>query len=97
MPWYLDRHDLDGVDAADVAGISADEPVTDIGDLFGTAVQSPLAYARAQMPAGSSYPTPSESCAGKKLEFDSPKELELRGFAEAVRAYATRPGRAAAT
>jgi len=37
-----------------------------------------------------------ELCAGKALEFDAARDLELRGFAEIVRAYATLPRSGAA-
>jgi class 3 adenylate cyclase len=69
-------------------GISAGEPVTENGDLFGTAVQ--LA-ARLCASAGAGEILVSnavrELCAGKKLRFDGGRDLELRGFAELVRAY----------
>ena len=79
-------------------GISAGEPLTDKGDLFGTAVQL-AARLCASADAGGILVSHAvrELCAGKRLEFDAPRDLELRGFPEAVRAYATLPGGAEGT
>ncbi len=76
-------------------GISAGEPVTDKGDLFGTAVQLAARLCASAEPGGILVShAVRELCAGKSLEFDTAMDLELRGFAEAVRAYATLPKRA---
>ena len=75
-------------------GISAGEPVTDKGDLFGTAVQLAARLCASADPGGILVShAVRELCAGKALEFDAVRELELRGFAETVRAYATLPKR----
>jgi class 3 adenylate cyclase len=77
-------------------GISAGEPVTEKGDLFGTAVQLAARLCASADPGGILVShAVRELCAGKALEFDAARDLELRGFAEAVRAYATLPKRAA--
>lgn len=73
-------------------GISAGEPVTEKGDLFGTAVQLAARLCASADPGGILVShAVRELCAGKALEFDAARDLELRGFAEAVRAYATLP------
>jgi class 3 adenylate cyclase len=75
-------------------GISAGEPVTDKGDLFGTAVQLAARLCASADPGGILVShAVRELCAGKALEFDSAREMELRGFAEVVRAYAALPTR----
>lgn len=77
-------------------GISAGEPVTEKGDLFGTAVQLAARLCASADPGGILVShAVRELCAGKPLEFDAARELELRGFAEVVRAYATLSKRAA--
>ena len=71
-------------------GISAGEPVTEKGDLFGTAVQLAARLCASADPGGILVShAVRELCAGKALEFDAARDLELRGFAETVRAYAT--------
>jgi class 3 adenylate cyclase len=73
-------------------GISAGEPITEKGDLFGTAVQLAARLCASADPGGILVShAVRELCAGKALEFDVARDLELRGFAEAVRAYATLP------
>jgi class 3 adenylate cyclase len=75
-------------------GISAGEPVTENGDLFGTAVQLAARLCASADPGGILVShAVRELCAGKALEFDTARDLELRGFAEIVRAYATLPRR----
>ena len=69
-------------------GISAGEPVTENGDLFGTAVQLAARLCASAAPGEILVShAVRELCAGKTLNFDVAKELELRGFAEVVRAY----------
>ena len=66
-------------------GISAGEPVTEGGDLFGTAVQLAARLCASADPGGILVShAVRELCAGKTLEFDAARDLELRGFAEAV-------------
>jgi len=73
-------------------GISAGEPVTEKGDLFGTAVQLAARLCASADPGGILVShAVRELCAGKALEFDAARDLRLRGFAEAVRAYAALP------
>ena len=69
-------------------GISAGEPVVDKGDLFGTSVQL-AARLCSHADAGGILVSHAvrELCAGKDLAFEVARELELRGFAEPVRAY----------
>ena len=75
-------------------GISAGEPVTEKGDLFGTAVQLAARLCASADPGGILVShAVRELCAGKALEFDAARDLEVRGFAEAVRAYAALPKR----
>ena len=75
-------------------GISAGEPLSEKGDLFGTAVQLAARLCASADPGGILVShAVRELCAGKPLDFDAAKELQLRGFAEAVRAYATHPNR----
>jgi class 3 adenylate cyclase len=75
-------------------GISAGEPVTEKGDLFGTAVQLAARLCASADPGGILVShAVRELCAGKTLEFDVARELDLRGFTEAVRAYAALPNR----
>ena len=75
-------------------GISAGEPLSEKGDLFGTAVQLAARLCASADPGGILVShAVRELCAGKNLEFDAARDLELRGFAEAVRAYASVPGR----
>jgi class 3 adenylate cyclase len=77
-------------------GISAGEPVAEKGDLFGTAVQLAARLCASADPGGILVShAVRELCAGKALEFDVARDLELRGFSEAVRAYATLPTRGA--
>ena len=77
-------------------GISAGEPVNEKGDLFGTAVQLAARLCASADPGGILVShAVRELCAGKTLEFDAARDLELRGFSEAVRAYATLPKRGA--
>ena len=77
-------------------GISAGEPLSEKGDLFGTAVQLAARLCASAEPGGILVShAVRELCAGKNLEFDAARDLELRGFAEAVRAYATLPSSAA--
>jgi class 3 adenylate cyclase len=77
-------------------GISAGEPVTEKGDLFGTAVQLAARLCASADPGGILVShAVRELCAGKTLEFDAARDLELRGFPEAVRAYAALPNRGA--
>ncbi|HVF52273.1 MAG TPA: nickel-binding protein [Actinomycetota bacterium] len=77
-------------------GIAAGEPVTEKGDLFGTAVQLAARLCASADPGGTLVShAVRELCAGKELEFDLARDLELRGFAETVRAYATVPKRGA--
>ncbi|MQB02353.1 MAG: DUF4242 domain-containing protein, partial [Actinobacteria bacterium] len=69
-------------------GISAGEPLTEKGDLFGTAVQLAARLCASAEPGGILVShAVRELCAGKTLTFDAAKDLELRGFAEPVRAY----------
>lgn len=69
-------------------GIAAGEPVTDRGDLFGTAVQLAARLCASADPGGILVShAVRELCAGKPLAFDQARDLELSGFAEAVRAY----------
>ena len=73
-------------------GISAGEPVTDKGDLFGTAVQLAARLCASAEPGGVLVShAVRELCAGKTLAFDAARDLELRGFEMAVRAYAALP------
>jgi class 3 adenylate cyclase len=73
-------------------GISAGEPVTDEGDLFGTAVQLAARLCSAADPGGVLVSQAvRELCAGKDLDFGELRELDLRGFTETVRAYPTVP------
>ena len=75
-------------------GISAGEPLSEKGDLFGTAVQLAARLCASAEPGGILVShAVRELCAGKNLEFDAARDLELRGFAEAVRAYSTLPSR----
>ena len=77
-------------------GISAGEPVSEKGDLFGTAVQLAARLCASADPGGILVShAVRELCAGKALDFDAARDLELRGFAEVVRAYATLPKRGA--
>lgn len=73
-------------------GISAGEPVTEKGDLFGTAVQLAARLCASADPGGVLVSNAvRELCAGKQLQFDAGRELELRGFADVMRAYAALP------
>ena len=73
-------------------GISAGEPVTDKGDLFGTAVQLAARLCASADPGGILVShAVRELCAGKTLAFDAARDLDLRGFDTAVRAYAALP------
>jgi class 3 adenylate cyclase len=75
-------------------GISAGEPLSEKGDLFGTAVQLAARLCASAEPGGVLVShAVRELCAGKTLAFDGAKDLELRGFAMAVRAYAALPTR----
>ncbi|MGH2809188.1 MAG: adenylate/guanylate cyclase domain-containing protein, partial [Actinomycetota bacterium] len=75
-------------------GISAGEPVTENGDLFGTAVQLAARLCNSAEPGGILVShAVRELCAGKTLRFDVARDLELRGFAEPVRAYPVIGGR----
>ena len=70
-------------------GIAAGEPVTENGDLFGTAVQLAARLCASADPGGVLVShAVRELCAGTTLRFDEAIDLELRGFAEPVRAYA---------
>ena len=75
-------------------GISAGEPVTENGDLFGTAVQLAARLCSSAEPGGILVShAVRELCAGKTLAFEEALDLELRGFAEPMRAYPVSGGR----
>ncbi len=62
-------------------GISIGEPVTESGDLFGTAVQLSARLCEVASPGGIAVSNAvREVCAGKSFRFDSRGELGLKGF-----------------
>jgi class 3 adenylate cyclase len=66
-------------------GISIGEPVTESGDLFGTAVQLSARLCEVASPGGIAVSNAvREVCAGKTLRFDSKGDLGLKGFATPV-------------
>jgi class 3 adenylate cyclase len=69
-------------------GISAGEPITDKGDLFGAAVQL-AARLCSCCPSGGITVSVAvrELCIGKRLRFDGGRLVELKGFAEPVQVY----------
>jgi class 3 adenylate cyclase len=72
-------------------GISVGEPVTDHGDLFGTAVQLSSRLCSAAEPGGIAVSNAvRELCAGKGFTFSDPADRELKGFAEPVVVYEVR-------
>ena len=69
-------------------GISAGEPITDEGDLFGAAVQL-AARLCSCCPAGGITVSVAvrELCIGKQLRFDVGRVVELKGFVEPTQVY----------
>jgi class 3 adenylate cyclase len=69
-------------------GISAGEPVTDEGDLFGAAVQLASRLCSASEPGGITVSLAvRELCIGKQLRFDAGRLVELKGFSEPAQVY----------
>jgi len=74
-------------------GISAGEPITEDGDLFGAAVQLAARLCACCPPGGITVSVAvRELCIGKRLTFDSGRSVELKGFTELIQVYeVTRP------
>jgi len=69
-------------------GLAAGEPVTEHDDLFGAAVQLSARICGAAEPATIlASSTVRELALGKDFEWAEPKDMSLRGFADAVRVY----------
>ena len=72
-------------------GLSAGEPVTEAGDLFGASVQMAARICAAAEPATIlASSTVRELAVGKDFTWVEPREMILRGFEEAVRVYQLR-------
>lgn len=72
-------------------GIGVGEPVTEQGDLFGSAVQLSARLCEIATPGGIAVSTAvRDLCAGKLLAFDSKGALDLKGFPEPVPVYEVR-------
>lgn len=72
-------------------GLAAGEPVTENDDLFGAAVQLSARICGAAEPATIlASSTVRELAMGKDFEWFEPREMNLRGFAEAVRVFKLR-------
>ena len=69
-------------------GISAGEPVTDEGDLFGAAVQLAARLCDKSPPSGIlASVAVRELCIGKLVRFKDAGSMELKGFAEPTQVY----------
>jgi class 3 adenylate cyclase len=69
-------------------GISAGEPVTDAGDLFGASVQLASRLCSTSPPGGITVSVAvRELCIGKQLRFDGGRTVALKGFAEPTQVY----------
>jgi class 3 adenylate cyclase len=72
-------------------GLSAGEPVTEQGDLFGATVQLARRCCDAGEPGSIVVaPVVRDLCIGKGFEFVSRGDVELKGFEEPVRLYEVR-------
>lgn len=72
-------------------GISAGEPVTEHGDLFGAAVQLSARLCDAASPGCIVVSSAvRDLCIGKRFDFDSRGELSLKGFPEPVTVFEVR-------
>jgi class 3 adenylate cyclase len=69
-------------------GISAGEPVTDAGDLFGATVQLASRLCASSPPGGITVSVAvRELCMGKMLRFDAGRSVALKGFTDPVQVY----------
>ena len=95
----MSEHNAQAADPVHVRiGISAGEPVTEAGDLFGAAVQL-AARVCSHCTPGSVLVTSAvrELSLGKSYLFEDRGEAQLKGFAEPVRIYAVADGAPAAS
>ncbi len=96
MTLYMDRHDLPGATAMDLAAahmkdLDVGEPVTENDDLFGSAVQLAARLCSTAQTGGILVSgAVRELSLGKGFVFEDRGTVELKGFDEPVRAFEVR-------